>query len=306
MQGVRIASAAEIGGAARLEGVWLRAFGAGDRPLGWFARKLARERVDDELSQVAIATDGDPRSPRSWLGFVLAGRLPSQGDVVRTAGTAVVREARGRGVGALLLHALQAAAARAGSDKVQLVADATAIHYYERLGFVRIRDVATLRIDATGAAGPLPPPLTWDEATAALAPSRQLSAWTPEAWEGSTDRHALALRSAAGRRIGLALASREGGAWLVHRWLADPRATAPALVAALAASLPAASPILVPHVDADEVSSITDSAATSTAPQNEDPHAIEIGTAIEIPQRGALLVRSATSAAALHAAASRR
>src|SRR5690606_11591897 len=60
MQGVRIASAAEIGGAARLEGVWLRAFGAGDRALGWFARKLARERVTDELSQVAIATDGDP------------------------------------------------------------------------------------------------------------------------------------------------------------------------------------------------------------------------------------------------------
>ena len=276
MRGVRIGSAAEIGGAARLEGAWLAAFGPGDRPEGWFARKLVRECVDDELSQVAIAIGEDPRSPRSWRGFVLAGRPPSLAGAVRTAGTAVLPGARGQGIGRALLDAVCDAAGRAGATAVELVADARAILYYERLGFVRVRDAITVRIDGEGESrrlsSHLPPdlggPVAWEAAAEGLRSPVELAAWTPEAWAGSSDRHTVDVNVDIG--LARALASREGQAWLVHRWLAEDHVRSRRAGLALARTLHG--PIVIPHVHPHRVSSITEAGAAAVA------------------QRGALLV----------------
>jgi ribosomal protein S18 acetylase RimI-like enzyme len=295
MDDVRIASAAEIGGAARLEGAWLRAFGPGDRPAGWFRRKLARERVDDELSQVAIATSGDPRSPRSWRGFVLAGRLPSLGGAVRTAGTAVMPDMRRRGIGSSLLHALDHAAAHAGAPSVQIVADASAILYYERLGFQRVRDVATLQVLACGEPSDLPAPITWTAAPDGLGSPVELAAWTPEAWEGSVDRGTIDLAAPRAR----ALVSREGTAWLVHRCLAEKDAhlsdVLRDVLLALRRALPGPAPILVPHLD---------DAVAQRIGEAQRMEGVSSITGARVVQRGALLSRP--SLAALHPVAPRR
>jgi ribosomal protein S18 acetylase RimI-like enzyme len=297
MDDVRIASAAEIGGAARLEGAWLRAFGPGDRPAGWFARKLARERVDDELSQVAIATGSDPRSPRSWLGFVLAGRLPSLGGAVRTAGTAVMPDMRRRGIGSALLHALDRAAAHAGAPSVQIVADASAILYYERLGFQRVRDVVTILLPACGEPAdlkaPTPPitPTSWTAAPDGLGSPVELAAWTPEAWEGSVDRRTIDLAAPRAR----ALVSREGTAWLVHRCLAEKDAHLRDVLLALRRALPSPAPILVPHLD---------DAMSQQAQQVQQVQEVSSITGARVVQRGALLSRP--SLVALHPVAPRR
>src|SRR5690606_23057275 len=47
-------------------------FGRGDRPPGWLARKLARERVDPDLSVLAVAPGSPQHAPEDMLlGYFL-------------------------------------------------------------------------------------------------------------------------------------------------------------------------------------------------------------------------------------------
>ena len=76
------------------------------------------------LHALAVATDG------AVLG---TGRLLPDGHIGRMA---VLREARGRGVGGALLRALIEAARARGDREVALSAQTHAIPFYERFGFV--------------------------------------------------------------------------------------------------------------------------------------------------------------------------
>lgn len=65
------------------------------------------------------------------------GRLLPDGHIGRMA---VLRHARGRGVGGALLRALMQAASERGDRKVMLSAQTHAIPFYERFGFVAAGD----------------------------------------------------------------------------------------------------------------------------------------------------------------------
>ena len=79
----------------------------------------------DAASLHALARDAD--------GHVLGtGRLLPDGHIGRMA---VVKEARGRGVGSAVLRALMQAARRRGDREVALSAQTQAIAFYERFGF---------------------------------------------------------------------------------------------------------------------------------------------------------------------------
>ena len=80
----------------------------------------------DPLSVHALAFDGEGRV----LG---TGRLLPDGHIGRMA---VLRQARGAGVGSALLRALMQAARARGDREVALSAQAHAIPFYERFGFV--------------------------------------------------------------------------------------------------------------------------------------------------------------------------
>ena len=80
----------------------------------------------DPLSLHALAVDGQGR-------VVGTGRLLPDGHIGRMA---VLREARGRGVGSALLRSLMQAARARGDREVALSAQTHAIPFYERFGFV--------------------------------------------------------------------------------------------------------------------------------------------------------------------------
>ena len=80
----------------------------------------------DPLSLHALAVDGQGR-------VVGTGRLLPDGHIGRMA---VLREARGRGVGSALLQSLMQAARARGDREVALSAQTHAIPFYERFGFV--------------------------------------------------------------------------------------------------------------------------------------------------------------------------
>lgn len=211
--GLAFAPAASVGDLSRLEPLARRIFGAGDRPEGWFVRKLHRECVDPELSR--LAHDGDPSRPASWLGYVLVGTPPSEHPCVRTAGTGVVPEARGRGIGSQLLADAFAAARAAGFAAVRLPAAPERVPFYRRLGFRERRTELTLLTFGRGTA----PPETGSHAAWAHAGEHVFSAWLPEAWlhTPSFARSELELH---GVRI---LLSREGRAHVAMRvaWTGD-------------------------------------------------------------------------------------
>ena len=76
------------------------------------------------------------------LGIVGAARLVDKGGGAGKIGrVAVLREHRGRGVGALLMRAVEAAARAQGMTRVVLDAQCQAIPFYERLGYTAEGDV---------------------------------------------------------------------------------------------------------------------------------------------------------------------
>lgn len=69
---------------------------------------------------------------------VALGDFPVAGDVVRVGRMAVRRDLRGRGVGALMLRALEEAAVEAGLAQALLHAQCHAQAFYARLGYVPV------------------------------------------------------------------------------------------------------------------------------------------------------------------------
>ena len=236
-------------------------FGAGDRPEGWFARKLRRECVDTSLSPVAIDPAVDADDVRGWLGYVLVGTPPSLGDAVRTAGTGVIEAARGRGIGGALLARASYLAAAAGYGELQLLSAPERVSFYERHGLCVAQERVTLVRPSSGPREQtLPGPGPWNgpwngpsngpsNGAAPVEPAHVLVQWLPEAWAHteSSRRHTIALPD------GFAHVSFEGRALLVHRCVAagDPVATMQSLLAAL----PGGRAVMLPLTD--RVSTIT-------------------------------------------------
>jgi GNAT superfamily N-acetyltransferase len=251
MQQLRVIPAAELGDPGRLETLARRVFGEGDRPAGWFHRKLRREHVDPRLSPVAVRAGAEASDPEAWLGYVLVGTPPSLGDAVRTAGTGVLPGARGQGVGGQLLQTAAWLAKGAGYRRMELMAQAPVVPFYVRHGFVPVLATVTALAFARGPVTPPGPPPPWS----ALTPSQhEAVAWLPEAWEGTDPaaRHGLSWTSARRGSGGLVTAwlSREGIAWLVQRLVAPLGSALPELAAELLARLPAGAPVLLPLLPA--------------------------------------------------------
>ncbi|MHC5904567.1 GNAT family N-acetyltransferase [Streptomyces sp. S6] len=78
------------------------------------------------LHVLAVRDDGVP------LG---TGRLVDEGEVGHLGRLAVTREARGLGVGAALVRAIEGAARERGFRAVELHAQTHALGFYERLGY---------------------------------------------------------------------------------------------------------------------------------------------------------------------------
>lgn len=243
----RIVTAAELPEVEQLEGLARRVFGEGDRAPGWFRRKLVRECVDPRLSPVAVRAGAALDDPQGWLGYVLVGAPPSRGDAVRTAGTGVHPEARGRGLGGRLLHAAAQLATAAGFGRMELWAEAAVEPFYLRHGFGRVMATVTALGFARGAPphpALLPPP-PWR----ALDPGEhEVVAWLPEAWTGTerSSRHGLSWATTEGEAT--AWLSREGIAWLAQRVVAPRVATLPTLATALLERLPTPAPVLLPQL----------------------------------------------------------
>jgi GNAT superfamily N-acetyltransferase len=247
-----IVDASTIGSLQRLEPVARKIFGEGDRPEGWFARKLERECVDPSLSRLVIRDDGDLDDPEAWLGYALVGRPPSLPGTARTAGIGLVHRARGRGLGRRLCEAVLGAARSRGLQSVQVPADTALVAFYAKLGFREDRRVQTLlhfgcapttRIE-------LGAPRSWDEHPDGIV----VGAWLREAWERTpaTERGTAHF---GGTTFHVA---REGIALACHRCVVDPslsREEAAASFETLRHHVRDGTPLIVVHGDA--VSSIT-------------------------------------------------
>lgn len=210
---LRILPASVVGDLRRLEPLATKIFGNGDRPEGWFARKLHRECVDPALSRLAV--EGDAEDPRSWRGYVLVGAPSSVLPAARTSGTGVVPEARGRGIGHQLIRETFAAVLRGGFAALQVPADPERASFYLRLGFEPIRNEVTLLTFGTGKSDP-----SWGiNAPWSLRRERVLGEWLREAWmRGDTQSQTEVTVRGPQARL-RALVSREGRACVAHRVL---------------------------------------------------------------------------------------
>lgn len=247
---ISIAAAREAGGLAGLQPLVEAVFGEGDRPAGWFERKLARECLDAALTRVAFVGD-DPADPRAWIGFVLAGRPPSRRPAVRAAGVGVLAAWRRRGVARALIDALAAASTDHGATAIEVAADPSALPLYRACGFVDVGATTTLLAFGRGAPSPAPAPGPWDTPMQPL----ELHGYLQEAWERTpdADRSTLAWPELAITHH----VCREGRAFAVHRTVAAPTATRTVDDAfdRLLERLPDGAPVLVLAVPV--VSSIT-------------------------------------------------
>lgn len=238
----RIVAASEVGGAARLQSLALRIFGAGDRPRGWWARKLAAGRIDDGLTRVAVQGDADPRAPRSWLGYVLAGTPTDAAPFVRTSGVGVLASARGEGVAGRLLDAVAQASAAAGHAGTEVVAAPQLRGWYARHGFTPVAERWTLQTCGTSRARPLavapiaPPPAELDD--------RRVVTGSAEAWAAAADP--TSFEDAVAGRLWLSRVGPDAAAWIVHGWIRRPEVPAAVAAQALRDRIPTDDALLVP------------------------------------------------------------
>ncbi|MCB9702107.1 MAG: GNAT family N-acetyltransferase [Myxococcales bacterium] len=245
---------------ASLEPIARAIFGEGDRPAGWFERKLRRERVDPRLSVIA-------REGASIVGYALLGAPPSLPGVARAAGMGVIPTHRGRGLGSALLAAAAERARSAGLRRLHTLAGPERVGFYERFGMLAIARLHTLLAAppeapadvAFGGALRLGAPLPW-----ALPGATEVAGWLAEAWSETPDplRASAAIGAAGGDPIAWAHLSREGRAWLCQRLLVadgsplEREGRALAAAEALRRSLAADAPLLLYGLPA--VSAITD------------------------------------------------
>lgn len=244
MSAARIVAVAEWGELRGLEGLASRIFGAGDRPRGWFERKLAREAVDARLSRVALV-DGDP------YGYVLVGS-PQMG-LARTAGVGVAPQFRGRGIGNQLVEAACVGASQRGLSRIRTLAEPERVEFYRRLRFVVCRTNHSLLNFATGEHKPDAPARAWDDVGACI---HEFSSWMQTAWDRTPTEARLTLRIT---DHAVAHVSREGEAYLVHRLTGNTRDenTIASVTRQLLATLEAPRPVLL--YGCDSVSCVTSS-----------------------------------------------
>lgn len=175
------------------------------REPGWFARKLAREAVDPQLSSLVLGTGDDP------VGYMLVGAGdPDTGDV-HGAGLGLLPAWRGRGLGPALVEATCRRLADAGISAIRLLADPDHRGFYRRHGFAEAREQHTMGATGTGDADvdlTAHPPRPWP------LPGATVTAWSAGTWARTPRARAATL--SVGPRAS-AHVSREGRAVLVHR-----------------------------------------------------------------------------------------
>lgn len=231
---------AGLGDPRTLEPLVRRVFGDGDRPRGWFARKLRRECVDPALSLVAHQRG----TPGARLGYVLVGRPPSRHPTARTAGTGVVPDARGRGIATALLTAAVRRSRDAGLVGLELHADRRAAAFYPRHGFVaRHSTVTALRFgDGDGP----PPGARLDDRPSTPSPGQiRWVHWSIEAWGGTPAEHRFVVHIAGAAGAVTAWLSREGRAWLVQSMVAPANVPLSVAANAIAHRIPSGDPLLL-------------------------------------------------------------
>lgn len=207
----RIVSVAESGRAlASLAPLALAIFGAGDRPPGWFARKLTREAIDAELSSLAFGTGGD------LVGYLLVGDEaddPTR-DAAHCAGLGVLPPHRGRGLGPALVARSVAALRRRRVPALLALSEPPLRSFYEHLGFHPQAARHTLQTTGLGRSDldlASHPPAAWP------LPGRIVASWRPGTWS-RTPNHLAATLSLERGAVHL---SREGQAILVQRMCVD-------------------------------------------------------------------------------------
>jgi GNAT superfamily N-acetyltransferase len=241
---------ASIGDAARLEALARSVFGHGQRPDGWFTRKLHRECVVHSRS-IVVSRSRDPGDAAGWVGYGLLGRPPSLGTTARTAGIGLDAAWRGRGLGQRLVHGLITQARHDDADALLIPSSTDARLFYERCGLKPAEVTHTLLAFGRGASiDPTVEP--WDAAT----PGPMRSGWFREAWEHTDARSTARVRGGRDRFD----VSFEGTAHVAMRWTSidgspdGPQAwlqTVPAGTPALLHELPADAPVLRRLLDAD-------------------------------------------------------
>jgi len=133
-----------------LEALVTAVFGAGDRPRGWFERKLAREVVAPALSKIAV----DHRGRR--IGFLLASAPASLPGVARLVSLGVLPTSRHHGVGRALIEAATTTAAAAGLRSMTALAEADRRSFYVDTGFSPEEVLWTLLAPQGSAESPAP------------------------------------------------------------------------------------------------------------------------------------------------------
>lgn len=203
----RVHLAADIGLALpTLEPLARQIFGAGDRPPGWFHRKLAREGVDPALCSLAFGTGED------LVGYLLVGDDPEQ-PTAHCAGLGVLPAWRHHGLGPALV-ASSVAAVRRRHTALHALAEPPRRGFYEQLGF---RPLAARHTLQTNGLGPCDleladhPPAAWP------LPGRCIASWRAGTWS-RTPKH---LAATVQLERGAAHLSREGQAILVQRMCVD-------------------------------------------------------------------------------------
>jgi ribosomal protein S18 acetylase RimI-like enzyme len=230
MSSIEIVGAEALAELASLESVAEAVFGRGRRQPGWFARKLAREGVEPQLSSVAII------EPDRVCGYALLGRVRSRPEVARGSGVGVLASARGQGIGRGLVDYAVARAHAAGCEVVEFLAESERVGWYLAQGFAITQEQLTLLALGTGA-----PAASLLEHGARPARGDALWSWFPEFWD-NTPSAEQAVVELEGARMWL---TREGRAWLVHRSEPSDPAVVVRGLAALLRNLAPTTPLLL-------------------------------------------------------------
>lgn len=244
---VHLLPVASIGRPARLEPLARAVFGDGQRPRGWFERKLARECVVPDRSLV-VSLSPDASDADAWVGYGLLGRPPSLGSTARTAGIGLKPASRGTGIGRRLVRELLAQARLDGADGAVIPASTASRAFYERCGLVPREVTHTLLAFGRGTAAP-----NVDESWDAATPGPTQSGWFREAWEQTRARTTTRVRGGRDRfdvsfegtaHVAMRWTSADGLPDGARQWLQTVPAGAPALLHAVPADAPFLSGLL--------------------------------------------------------------